>query len=310
MLFISCLVLGVSKANEKIQEGCDSKRENNERDNFRALYKNARYLEAYNQLYFYVNGCKNSIPAPTLFWMQNDLALAMQKAGNPKECLNILSAIETNPDFSKASQALKSAVAFNKKNCTLDAGGSSKLEQPKGDKEYAWLLNKNLSTAKIKELFAKMLVQDTPKESPSQLFNSLSYLEKPFAIELADVTNPPTMIDKRYGISGAFVAHGAATRGILWVDIQEGTSIVGFIDNSKEATLALTSKFYNSSNVPLRAKQILKKVVDENCITGGLGDVLLSKILFYNIETKQTETLPPSWLGTIADPYPFHFRIN
>lgn len=290
--------------NGKTQSACDDNWLNFERDSFQTLYKNHLYQKAYDQLNFYSKRCNASINPQTAMWIKNDLALAIQKTGDTKESLNILNSIENDPNYSSASTALKKAVAFNKNKCASDLAMPAKLEKPMGDKEYAWLLNKKLSEQEKNKLFSTLILQAAPGGKPSKLFDKvggLDFLNYPFGSALAQTTYPPDMLDGRYGIASGFVPHDAGWRGILWVDIHEGTSVVGFV---ADHSLAITSKYYNATTIPPRAKQDIKKIAQEifdnwdGILKNDSNYPATREVFFYDIEKKETQKFPFSWLGS------------
>lgn len=153
--------------NDKTLPICSDNKVNYQRDIFQLLYKDKRYREAYDQLNFYAEQCKKHLKPQTALWIKNDLALAIQKAGDPQRCLNILNTIENDPAYSSSTESFKKAAKFNKNQCTLDLAlstkslpSAAKLDNPKGDKEYAWLLN--IPEEKRDELFSKLINQAVP----------------------------------------------------------------------------------------------------------------------------------------------------
>lgn len=274
--------------NNKIVSACDDNWLNYERDSFQTLYTKHLYDTAYNRLKFYLKKCHKIINPQTTLRMQNDLALAVYKTGNAKECLNIISDIENNPNFSTAIPALKKAITFNKNNCAVALTTTPKLEQPKGAHEYAWLLNKNLSDQERQILFLKLISQVSPGELPSEFERS----NTTFAMELAARTGIPKITDSRYGLVSGARNQDAGLRGILWVDIKEGTSVVGFIDNRN---ITITSKFYNAKTIPFKAKQDIKKLAED--IFHDWNDNLASAhVIFYDTMHRKIETFSMNWL--------------
>lgn len=271
--------------NGKLIPACDKNWINYERDSFLNLYKKHDYNFAYKQLKFYLQKCNNQIPPQKKLWIENDLALAMQKSGNITECIRITTAMETNPHYAFASKALKNAVEYNIQQCTSDSLTPGKLDKPKGNKEYAWLLDTTLSAKEKNDLFVQFISQITPEETPTTQFTNN------FKRIVLGGTEPPAIKDGRYGISSTVAPSDPSKRGILWVDTHRGTSIVGFIG---EPFIVLTSKFYNVDNYPQKAKQDIKelclKILKEQH-----QDPATKKIAVYDTATEKGIVLPFLW---------------
>lgn len=195
-----------------------------------------------------------------------------------------------------ASQSFKNAVNFNAQKCEAALTTSGKLEKPKGSQEYAWLLNNKLSELEKKKLFSKLISDASPSGTPQELLG-VAYAEDPFSLELSQRTGIPEVKDGRYGIASDCIPHSCALRGILWVDVKEGTSVAGFVESTP--SLSITSKFYHANTIPFQAKQDIKKVVSEIYSVQFSLDpaaIATSEINFYDIETKKRERLTFSWL--------------
>ncbi len=234
------------------------------------------------------------IDPQTALWIQNDLALAIYKTGDFQKCLDIIETIEDNPNFSHASPALKKAVAFNKQNCVLSMKKPGQLDKSKGDKEYSWLLNKNLSDSEKQNLFKMLIAQACPGGTPGDVMG-IPCLENSFSSELAARSYPPEIKDRRYGIASDCIPHDAAIRGIIWVDIHDGTSVVGFIDGE---IVYLTSKFYNSKSIPSKAKRDIKEIA-AGVFKEWNKDPEKMTVYFHNVENSNgtVDTLPFNWLN-------------
>lgn len=278
--------------NGKTEFACDDNWLNYERDSFQTLYQKQNYEKAYDQLNFYADTCKKFIKPQIALWIKNDLALAIQKTGDMQKSLQILATIEKDPNYSDASPALKKAVAFNKNKCSVILATPEKLDTPKGDKEYAWLLNRKLiSSGSTDELFSKLISQAVPTGNPSDLFG-IPDLTRTFATELGlrTIADGDAPRDGYYVNSNAIWNENSEVRGILWVNINEGTSVAGFLQGDK---IAITSKFYSPQTIPTKAKQAIKKIAEDYFKEYSQPK---AQVLFYDIEKKKTEKFPYAWL--------------
>ncbi len=273
------------------QPACDNDWTNYETTTFQTNYKKQIYYKAYKQLSYYVDRCNTKLPPQKVLWLQNDIALASYKAGIINACLSTIEGIEANPNFENASQTLKNSVAFNKKTCQVALATPPLLKKPLGSQAYAWLLDNNynkLSESEKNDLFYKTIYEAAPVGK--NLIDDPWY----YGDEIAQRTCIPKITDGRYGITSSFYPHEGGERGLFWVDVQEGTSVLGKFTSE---TLEIVSKFYNSKTFPNHAKQDIKQHLAEVFVTETWKeDPTKISIKFYDMEKDQMEELSAAWL--------------
>jgi hypothetical protein len=232
------------------QHACDEDWAKYERTSFQSLYHAQQFDNAYAQLSFYLDKCKGKMKPELYLWMKNDQALVAIKIGNFDEANKILCELEGNSHFRQSSEKLKQAVAFNKLLCTKQAKLPVVSKFLKKD-DFTWLQEDGaLENKDFKIRLKKLLSLVCPSgQNNAYHFRTEMFEMLQFNAEFIDS-------DKRYIQMTGCVPHDCAKRGYLWIDTQEGTSLLAFFDSNRK--LDIISKNFNEKTLPLKAKQALK----------------------------------------------------
>ena len=96
---------------------CDQRWINFHREKALTFFKKKQFTAFSNHLGSLEDFCRKEIPTDTRFWIKNDIALGLQKQQKTESCLLVINQLKADPDFLRASDALKKAVASNERLC-------------------------------------------------------------------------------------------------------------------------------------------------------------------------------------------------
>lgn len=219
---------------------------------FNELYKEKKYLKAFNFLSAYEKHWRTIINKETDLWIRNDLALCALKNCNYSVCLDYLDDIQAEPAFKKSSKKLTSAVECNEKMCKEEIAEFQK-NGTKGKYNYDWLISYKDKPTNDNQRWYK----DNPDRA-NCLFNAaIPYLrcnDKQSIISYFDLSEHDNQIsiDKnRYVSLFGYKPYIGLCEfcGFLWCDIKDKVSIVSTI-NPDEKEVYITSASLLKNEIP------------------------------------------------------------
>jgi len=259
---------------DRCHEVCDNNWIAQQRALFQELYDAEYYHDAFHLLHEFEQRYHKQIPAQKRLWLCNDILLAAYRAGSYQTAQKLVTELEAEVAFKKASPALQQAIAYNK-NMIQKSLEQFKLQGSRGVYDYDWLAKEYDTSAaclandkRFHELLG-ILVPDIPAPG-----NTDGMWRDLLRMHLGRSGVQP--IDKRYSTISGFWSHNAGAVGFIWCDRQEKVSVfaTGACDDSTEP-LYIGSCSYRMQELPAAFYEALELWKKEH-------DIRASRILFYD----------------------------